>query len=560
MRKASILLAIVVPILFFPAIGFSQMLALDWENDYPASSNPMNTHIATDRSGNIYVAANTSDPAYTLIKYNSAGAQQWAFEGPPGSSAPTVGVIGIAIDAYGNVYLVSNNSLGVEIDAFNGSAYQLYHTQLTFGATYLDARVMTADVVGNVYIGGSTASPATANSYSFMTVCVNGGAMRWMSTYQATANKNSWVTGIVADGAGDVYVTGTGYGAHRIGAPPKALYRYDTTLDIITIKYDTAGHAVWTNTFNGGFGVDDDSYQITQDPSTANIYVTGSSYYSTGIVSDLIAYSAAGTPLWTATTSGAPFNQGVAVDPAGNIFTGGFTNNLGQNGFNVLKYTSTGSLSWSYSNPGLLVGNASEAVPFPMALDHQGNCYLASMSASFTGFNTVELSPSGQLVWSAAYLTPQVIGDDAIRVFTPLSRFGQIGNPRIIVAGSVFSTGFTTLQYENHPVGSAFRPDSLNGGTTGFPGEFTAGLSNYPNPFHSTTTILYTLPHNSHVSIQVSDQSGHPIATLFDGNQNAGSYTVPFAASRLSPGVYNYRIIATSPQGNFVQTKQMLIL
>jgi hypothetical protein len=61
------------------------------------------------------------------------------------------------------------------------------------------------------------------------------------------------------------------------------------------------------------------------------------------------------------------------------------------------------------------------------------------------------------------------------------------------------------------------------------------------------------------VTIQVLDQSGHAIAVLFDSNQNAGSYTLPFTASRLAAGIYHYRILATSSHGNFIQTKQMLI-
>jgi hypothetical protein len=565
MPKASISLAIAVSILFFPTIGFSQML-LDWANAYPTSTYPANTHLAMDRSGDIYVAGNTGgDHAYTLIKYNSAGVQQWGFEGPPGSSQPYDGVTGIAIDAYGNVYLVNNGDYGIEVDALNASGSQLYRTLLTFSGQYADARVMTADAWGNVYIGGQTLSAST-NIWSFMTIRVSGGVLSWMSTFQASANRQSLVTGILADGAGNVYVTGTGYGAHGyvtfLNVPsrlPIAIIRYDTSMDIITIKYDTSGNATWTNTYNGGYGVSDVSYQITQDPSSANLYVTGQSTSGTDAVSDLIAYSAAGAQLWATTNNDASTNQGVAVDPSGNIFTAGFTN-PGYNGFNVSKYTSVGSLSWSYSNPAVLSGNAIGRSQFPMALDRQGNCYLTGMGSSFTGFNTVEISSTGLLVWSAPYPTPQVISDDAITVFTPILRFGQIGIPRIIVTGSVFSTGFTTLQYEYHPVNDAYRADSINGSTTGFPGEFTAGLSNFPNPFRGATTITYTIPNDSHVAIRVFDQSGHTITALFDGNQNAGSYTLPFTANRLAPGIYHYQIIATSSQGKFIQTKQMLIL
>jgi hypothetical protein len=563
MRKACISFAITVSILVFPAIGFSQML-LDWASGYPTSTYPSNSHIATDRSGDIYVAGNTADHAYTLIKYNSAGVQQWGFEGPPGSSGPYYGVIGIATDPSGNIYLVNNGDHNIEVDELTASGSPIYRTLLTFSGQYAEARVMTVDAWGNVYIGGQTL-PASTNIWSFMTIRVSGGVLSWMSTFQASANQQSVVTGILTDGAGNVYVTGTGYNAHqyvtKLGVPSRLpLYwiRYDTSMDIITIKYDASGNATWTNSYNGGYGVSDVSYQITQDPASANLYVTGQSSSGTAAVSDLIAYSAAGAQLWTATNTNAAYNQGVAVDASGNILTAGLTNQ-GYSGFNVSKYSSAGLLSWSYGNSGLLSGSTIGNTKFPMALDRQGNCYLASDGSSFTGFNTVEISSTGALVWGAAYFTNQEISDDALTVFTPLLPFGQIGTPRIIVAGSVFSTGFTTLQYEDHPVND-YRPDTLQGGATAFSSPITAQLSNYPNPFHGSTTIAYALSHDSHVSILIYDQSGHQIALLFDGNQNAGPHTLPFAADHLAKGVYQYQIIATSPLGNFIQTKQMLIL
>ncbi|HTX19279.1 MAG TPA: T9SS type A sorting domain-containing protein [Bacteroidota bacterium] len=80
--------------------------------------------------------------------------------------------------------------------------------------------------------------------------------------------------------------------------------------------------------------------------------------------------------------------------------------------------------------------------------------------------------------------------------------------------------------------------------------------NNYPNPFNPTTMIKYDLAEETHVLIQVFDIVGRHVATLVDGKQPAGSYAVPFNASKLASGVYFYRLTA----GKFVKTQKMMLL
>ncbi len=73
---------------------------------------------------------------------------------------------------------------------------------------------------------------------------------------------------------------------------------------------------------------------------------------------------------------------------------------------------------------------------------------------------------------------------------------------------------------------------------------------NYLNPFNPATTIQFQLPVAEHVTLDVFDLLGRKVATLLDGMQPAGTRHIWFDASRLSSGMYIYRIQA----GDFIST------
>jgi hypothetical protein len=80
-------------------------------------------------------------------------------------------------------------------------------------------------------------------------------------------------------------------------------------------------------------------------------------------------------------------------------------------------------------------------------------------------------------------------------------------------------------------------------------------LQNYPNPFNPTTTIRYSLPNRSHVSLAVYNTLGQSVSTLVNGEEEAGYHDIAFDGSGLCSGVYFCRIQA----GTYVETKKLLL-
>lgn len=79
---------------------------------------------------------------------------------------------------------------------------------------------------------------------------------------------------------------------------------------------------------------------------------------------------------------------------------------------------------------------------------------------------------------------------------------------------------------------------------------------NYPNPFNPATQINYSIANAGLVTLRVYDVLGRQVAELINRYQDAGSYNVNFNASKLTSGIYFYKI----ESGSFVQVKKMMLV
>lgn len=97
------------------------------------------------------------------------------------------------------------------------------------------------------------------------------------------------------------------------------------------------------------------------------------------------------------------------------------------------------------------------------------------------------------------------------------------------------------------------------GATTDVPGDLLPGsfqVSNYPNPFHTSTSFRFALPRQSDVTLTVYDVHGRRVATLVEGTRPAGYHEVSWGAAGLASGTYFARFSA----GQETKTRRLMLV
>jgi hypothetical protein len=95
----------------------------------------------------------------------------------------------------------------------------------------------------------------------------------------------------------------------------------------------------------------------------------------------------------------------------------------------------------------------------------------------------------------------------------------------------------------------------LSTGTPSVPAEFSLE-QNYPNPFNPNTSIPYSLPERSMVTLTVYNTLGQEVTRLVHAVEEPGYKSVLWHAGDVASGVYFYRLQA----GSFVETKKLTLL
>jgi len=79
---------------------------------------------------------------------------------------------------------------------------------------------------------------------------------------------------------------------------------------------------------------------------------------------------------------------------------------------------------------------------------------------------------------------------------------------------------------------------------------------NYPNPFNPSTTINYSIPRASNVTLKIYNTQGQLVLNISGKNREPGYYSEDINASSWASGIYFYILTA----GDFKETKKMLLI
>jgi len=105
-----------------------------------------------------------------------------------------------------------------------------------------------------------------------------------------------------------------------------------------------------------------------------------------------------------------------------------------------------------------------------------------------------------------------------------------------------------TFEYSNSVIIEVFSPE-----------KYTLA-QNFPNPFNPSTTIEFSIPQTSNVTIEIYNVIGERVASLVNKTLAAGYHRTDFNASNLPSGTYVYRLKASGQNGTFIETKKMLLM
>lgn len=228
----------------------------------------------------------------------------------------------------------------------------------------------------------------------------------WLRQFDGVGNNEEIFSDMVADNAGNVYVTGV-----TVTTPP--------TSDIIVQKYDSAGQLIWSTTYDGRAHQDDSAAALVVD-SLGQVYVCG---WTIDTVADIdwvtLKYSASGQLLWSKTWSRA-FNQddaalALTLDRLGRVIVTGYcSDSIGNIDYCTICYNgATGDTVWlRYYNR---TPEYDEDIAYAICVDDSNNVYITGTSyddGTDYDIATIRYTPAGTRSWLRRKNNYPWVGDD----------------------------------------------------------------------------------------------------------------------------------------------------
>ncbi|MBN2379232.1 SBBP repeat-containing protein [candidate division WOR-3 bacterium] len=375
-------------------------------HDGPGNANDVATAIALDGSGNVYVTGGSGgsldDNDYATIKYDPQGNQQWvAYYNGPGDGSDQA--LAIAVDSSGNSYITGwSENLSENLDyvtiKYNPQGAEQWVARYNSPDNVWDFAVALAvDYSDNVYVTGFTSYLTLYSSYT--TIKYNQhGEEQWVARYEGQEGSVNEAAALAVDKMSNIYVTGLSY---------------DSTSkpDYLTIKYNSQGSEEWVSRYDGP-GHDVDKPVAVEVDDIGNVYVTGMSKNEAGGYDcATVKYSPEGQELWVARYYGSVNSHdevigstALALDSQGNIYVAGSSEGSTSGlDYCTIKYNAQGQELWVTRYNGQ--GNGKDQA-IALTTDSSGNVYVTGSSNSSDStkqYTTVKYNAKGLKQWVASY-------------------------------------------------------------------------------------------------------------------------------------------------------------
>lgn len=203
----------------FVTLKYDATGAEQWARVHAAGEEDYAVAVAPDGAGNVYVAGNSGSPYtlswdYVVVKYDAAtGETLWTrrYNGPADERDE---VCAVAVDRQGNVIVTGSSAdsltnLDFTTIKYSPSGEQVWLRRYDGPASSADQVYgLAVDRDGNVIVTGSSPDPATDADYATVKYLADG-TQYWVMRYNGTANGFDEARAVTVDDAGSVYVTGS---------------------------------------------------------------------------------------------------------------------------------------------------------------------------------------------------------------------------------------------------------------------------------------------------------------------------------------------------------------
>jgi len=455
----------------------------------------------------------------------------------------------------------------------------------TYGNIFRDEGYAIMQTADNDYYIAGYFLPLDQDSTDIRLMKVDSeGELIWSKFYGGTGSDYCFAAELNSDGT--IILAGYTFSFETVAG------------DIYIIKTSPEGDTIWTRTYGGG------NWDVARAicPAYGGGYMVLGYSFSNGMANGnayLIRIDENGDSLWTRNYGGPGMDGGFSIKQTGDscYIAAGFVESASDNTFDcfVFKIDSLGNSIWERT-----YGGPADDVAYSVEEAADGGYIMVGYTESFGSGQydvyIVRTESNGDSLWARTYGGEQTDDGSVIR---------RISNDEYIIAGRTSSYGAgqldiyllkiddygdtvwtTTCGGVSYDRAFALQQTSDNGFIVcGYTWSFGMGFAdiyvvkfgseqtpiedlvdsfpsvieisgNYPNPFNARTTIRYSIPEQSNISIDIFDILGRHLESIDEGMQAAGKHLSFWDAGNYTSGTYLYRIQV----GEHYESRKMILI